>query len=147
MVTVNSKWYPSQKLVSTQISGNADLQDIIQWKLSLIETLNQIPDNSEFKIYVNLYGFKAVNFEVHKVFRDVIPGTLLNYGWRVGYLDMFPEVSVKTNTTRNIQCKAAAHIHQDESKIKKYDELYSCETERFFTDETVAKEWIDSFHL
>ncbi|HEV7329467.1 MAG TPA: hypothetical protein VGN63_00350 [Flavisolibacter sp.] len=142
MKIAESFWYPEQQLIITRLSGNLDMADVEKWETSLLQALSQVPDNGLFKIMVDLHGFKAVNFEVHKKFRVIIPQTLAHYGWRVGYLDMFPEANVNITTTRGVQCFAAVHVHQDESKIKNYDANYSRPNERFFTDPLTAREWI-----
>lgn len=144
MKTAETKWYPKEKLVVTNISGEVDEQDIAQWKTSMEEALSKIEDNGRFKIFVNLHGFKAVNLDAHKKFRVIVPSTLADYGFRVGYLGLFPEAQVTLRNTRGIQCVAAVHVHQDETKINNYDKQFGNSTERFFTDPDVAKKWIDA---
>jgi hypothetical protein len=121
MKITETKWYPAERLVVTHISGHVDEQDISKWQQSLEEVLNRIEDNSRFKIFVNLHGFKAVNFDAHKKFRVIIPSTLADYGFRAGYLGLFPEAEVHLKNTRGIQCVAAVHVHQDDTKINNYD--------------------------
>lgn len=147
MTIAQSDWNSKERLITTQISGNAALTDVQKWEASLYAALKEIPDNSSFKIMVDLHGFKAVDFEVHKAFREIVPRTLSNYGWKVGYLDLFPETNIVLTNDRGIQCKAAVHVHHDETKIKNYDENYSSENERFFTDPTVARKWIDDYEI
>ncbi len=147
MTITASTWLPEQQLILTRISGQVNALDVSNWENTLMDALDEIPDNGVFKIMVDLYGFKAENFEVHKQFRTIIPATLANYGWRVGYIDMFPEASITLHNTRGIRCLAAVHVHQDESKIKNYDENFSRLNERFFTDPVIAREWIDAFDI
>lgn len=143
MKKAESFWYPEKQLIVTRISGHVEMEDVEKWEISLLEVLNLVPDNGLFKIMVDLHGFKAMNFDVHKKFRVIVPQTLAAYGWRVGYLDMFPESKVVLTTTRGVQCFAAVHVHQDETKIKNYDTNYSRPNERFFTDPAIALRWID----
>ena len=139
-------WYPDKKLIATHISGEVDVADIQTWEQSLKQALTQVEENSTFKIFVNLYGFKAVNIEAHKKFRSIIPSTLANYGWRVGYLDLFEEAAgLSLTNTRGIACVAAAHAHQDASKIEAYEMRFGKTTEHFFTDPAKAEEWILKF--
>ena len=147
MKTAETIWYPREKLVVTNISGEVNEQDISQWKTSLEEALGKVEDNGRFKIFVNLHGFKAINFDAHKKFRVIIPSTLANYGFRVGYLGLFPEAQIALKNTRGIQCVAAVHVHQDETKINNYDKHFGNSTERFFTDPNVAKSWINSIKV
>jgi hypothetical protein len=88
--------------------------------------------------------FKAINFEAHKCFRNVIPLTLAKYGWKVGYVDLFAEESsqMEYSNTRGIRCIKAAHVHQDETKIGLYERSYSREDERYFTDLEEASAWL-----
>lgn len=138
-----TEWLPEKKLINTHLSGDVDLADIEQWEQSLHAALDKIPDNSIFKILINLYGFKAVDFTVHKRYREIILLTLANYGWKVGYVDLFEEAAnMQFNYLRGIKCVGAAHVHQDASKIEKYESLFSRENERFFTDPQAAEKWI-----
>jgi hypothetical protein len=145
MKMTQTNWFPEKKLVITNISGDLEKNDIEQWEKSFRETLDNIEDNSTFKIFVNMHGFKAINLDAHKRFRDVIPSTLANYGWKVGYVDLFEEAKTMTFTnTRGIKCVGAAHAHQDETKMDLYETRFSSERERFFTDPTNAERWIEN---
>jgi hypothetical protein len=141
----HSEWFPDNNLLITHISGDVTKEDISLWEQSLYTALERINDNGSFKILVNLYGFKAVDFEAHKAFRTIVPATLANYGWRTGYLDLFEEAAnLQLTQTRGISCIAAAHVHQDETKIEKYEALFGKATEHFFTDPFKAEHWIRS---
>jgi hypothetical protein len=148
MIITKSEWRPEEKLVITRISGEADIAEIEAWDHSLQEALSRIEDNGTFKILVNLHGFQAANLAAHKRFRTVIPATLANYGWKAGYVNLFEEAAdLQLTRTRGIACLAAAHVHQDQSKIEKYDSLFGKETERFFTDPALGEGWIRSIVL
>jgi hypothetical protein len=142
---LQTTWHPDKKLIITQISGDVDTQDVVDWEQTLQEALAQVADNSTFKILVNLHGFKAVNLDAHKRFRTVIPATLATCGWRVGYLDLFEEAAnLPITQTRGITCTGAVHVHQDETKIALYEERFGHEREHFFTDPQAAKTWINT---
>ncbi|KQS32897.1 hypothetical protein [Dyadobacter sp. Leaf189] len=141
---IRSDWYADQQLIITQISGDVAKQDVLHWEQTLYAALDQVAESGVFKIFVNLHGFNAVDLDAHKYFRSIIPLTLARYGWKVGYVAMFPEEAEKLVITRNrnIQCIAAAHCHQDVTKMEKYESLYSSECEHFFTDSGEAEAWI-----
>lgn len=141
---MRSNWYAADRLVVTQISGTLDKADVAYWEQTLQNTMQQVPDSATFKIFVNLHGFTAADFDAHKYFRNIVPLTLAAYGWKVGYLAMFPEEAEKLEVTmtRKIRCVAAVHCHQDETKIEKYQALYSSPGEHFFTDPQAAETWI-----
>jgi hypothetical protein len=147
MSIAESFWSEQQNLIITRISGQATGEDVARWENSLLTALLQVPDNGVFKIMVDLHGFKAVNFEVHKQFRVIIPKTLADYNWRVGYLDLFPEAEIEVKQTRGIRCVAAVHVHHDESKIRTYDQNHSRYNERFFTDPVMARDWIENYNV
>jgi hypothetical protein len=144
-----SNWYPEKKLLVTHISGDIDQCDIENWKNSLQASLQKIEDNEKFKILVNLHGFKAVDIEAHKKFRDIVPLTLAQYGWKVGYVDMFEEEAKKINysNTRGIKCVGAAHCHQDPTKMELYETKFSSEKEHFFLDPVQAQNWIENLEV
>ncbi|MET6998107.1 hypothetical protein [Chitinophaga defluvii] len=144
-----TNYYPDKKLVVTHISGDLEKTDIEQWEKSFKDTLKQLPDNTTFKIFVNMYGFKAVNIDTHKRFRGIVPLTLADYGWKVGYLGLFEE-EAKTMTyknTRGIKCVGAAHSHQDETKMDLYETKFSSDNEHFFPDPTQARQWIENLEI
>lgn len=143
-----SQWYPEEKLLETILSGDVDEDDIVRWENSLEKATNQIPEGSTFKCLVNLHGFTAININAHKRYRTIIPLTLAKYNWKVGYVDLFEEASQLTfSKNRNIQCLAAVHVHQDETKISKYEEKFGRDNEHFMTDPDKAKAWIRSYTL
>jgi hypothetical protein len=139
---IATEYLPGQDLVITRLTGLLNFEDIQNWKLSLEEALIQVPDNSSFRILVNQHGFKAENFEVHKVYRNIMPLFLASYGYRIGYLDMFPEATVELKNTRGIKCIAIAIVHHDESKMKDYQQKFSSEKEQYFTAPDQAEYWI-----
>ena len=139
-------WEPGHGLIVTHISGDLEKQDVMRWEQSLHEALDRIEDGGTFSIFVNMHGFTALNLEAHKYFRTIVPLTLADYGWKVGYVAMFEEEAEKlvVSSKRNVRCVAVAHCHQDATKIEKYESLYSSPNERFFTDSKKAEAWIRS---
>lgn len=146
MKIAKTDWYPEKKLIVTHISGEVDIVDIEAWEHSLLSALNQVDDNDQFKIFVNLHGFKAVDLEAHKRFRSIVPQTLAKYGWKVGYVHLFEEEAkhIQYRNSRGICCIAAAHAHQDETKIEQYELRFGRSHEHFFTDPSAAQKWIES---
>ena len=144
-----TNWYPEKRLLVTHISGDLEKADIEQWEKSFKNTLDSIEDHTRFKIFVNMYGFKVVNLEVHKRCRGVVPLTLADYGWKVGYVNLFEEEArtMAFKTTRGIQCVGAAHAHQDETKMDLYQTKFSSNREHFFPDPAQARQWIENLEL
>lgn len=144
-----TNWFPEKRLVVTHISGDLEKNDIEQWEKSFKETLDKIEDNTMFKIFINMYGFKAVNIDTHKRFRGVVPLILAEYGWKVGYLNLFEEEakSMTYKTTRGIKCVGAAHSHHDETKMELYETKFSSDREHFFLDPTHAIQWIENLEI
>lgn len=144
---VFSHYFPEQKLLVTRLSGLLNSSDIKAWRDSLYRASESIPDHSTFKVLVDLHGFKAGNFEVHKEYRLIMPLFLAGFGYRIGYLDMFPEASLELKNMRGIRCVAMANVHQDESKMKDYQEKFSKPFEQYFTDSKAGIQWINSYSL
>lgn len=144
---MNTSYIAEQQLIITELSGEVDMPDVEQWQQGLQQVIAQLEPGTKFKILVNLHGFKAQNFEVHKKYRNTIPLALADCGWYVGYLRMFPEAEVFIRSKNNTYCLAAAHVHQDETKIRNYAENYSMLNEGFFTDPIEARNWIDKIKL
>lgn len=142
-------WFPEKRLVVTHISGDLEKADIEQWEKSFKDTLDNIEDNTMFKIFINMHGFKAVNIDAHKRFRSIVPLALADFGWKVGYLNLFEEeASTMTyKTTRGIKCVGVAHSHQDETKMDLYETKFSSDREHFFPDPNQARQWIENLAI
>lgn len=143
----DTQYYPDKQLVVTTLSGELDAADVQEWHQSLKSVTGNLGPDTQFKILVDLNGFKASSFEVHKQFRVMVPQLLADYGWYVGYLRMFPEAEICIRSKDNIRCRAAAHVHHDETKITNYATNYSMINEGFFTDPKLAREWIEGIVL
>ena len=147
-VIYKTEWHAELHMVETTLSGTVNEQDIEQWEQSLTQAFARIPDGTYFKIFINLHGFSAATLQAHKRYREIIPLLLANHDWKVGYVDLFEESKLmKFRKIRNIGCIAAVHVHQDEEKIKKYEENFSRENEHYMTDPVKAKQWILSYPL
>jgi hypothetical protein len=144
---IKTSWHPDRGLLVTQISGEITINDIIHWEGTLSAALAEIADGMEFKILVDLFGFKAIDIQAHKRFRAIIPSMLSQYGWKVGYVDLFPEqaTSMVLSNLRKVKCIAAAHCHHDISKMELYQREFGRHNERFFTDVNQAQGWISSW--
>ncbi|QNA45939.1 hypothetical protein [Lacibacter sediminis] len=139
---VKAEWQSGEKLVVARLSGIVNLEDIQNWKNSLYNVLNLLPDNSSFKMLVDLHGFEAENMETHKEYRTIIPLLLADYNYRIGYLDMFPEASVELKQTRGINCIAMANVHHNADKMLDYQTRFGNEHEHYFTESDAALAWI-----
>jgi hypothetical protein len=146
MKAKHTEWYPEKSLVVSRLSGNVDKADISEWEKSLLDTLNGMEDHTSFKIFVDLHGFQAADLDAHKRFRGIVPLTLAQYDWKVGYVDLFEEAkTLAFSATRGIRCVGAAHCHQDATKIELYEARFSRAGEHFFTDRQKALDWITEY--
>lgn len=128
----------------TRLSGDVNETDIAQWQASLAQALDQIEDHSIFKMLIDLSGLQPSGVEAHKKFRTIIPLTLADYGWKVGYVHLFEEdaKSMKITNTRGVQCVGVAHSHHDKEKMDLYQARFAKDTEQFFSDPKEAHSWI-----
>lgn len=141
---VTTEWYAHEQLLITRLQGKITGNDVRRWQDSLQAVIETIPDNTKFKILVDLYGFEAENTEVHKEYRSIIPLLLADYGYRIGYLDMFPEATIELKSKRGIQCVAMANVHHNADKMLDYETRFSKLHEHYFTDPDAALQWIKS---
>lgn len=142
--SISSEWIKEESLLITHLNVKATEEDIQYWKETLASALNLVEANSGFKLLVDLYGYEGATMDAHKAMRTVIPSTLADYNFRAGYLGLFDNVEITLKKTRGITCTAAAHVHQDATKINLYQERFARENERFFTDYAAALNWIRS---
>ena len=68
-----TEWLPDESLIITELKGPVDVAAIEAWELSLRGTLDQLPDNTAFKILVDLVGLAPVDVETHKRYRSIVP--------------------------------------------------------------------------
>lgn len=139
---IYAAYHAKVQVLEIRLSDIVSFEDIETWKLVIRKAVAEIPDNSEIRVLVNLFGFKAENVEVHKAYRNIIPLLLADFGYRIGYLDLFPEASLELSNHRGIRCVAMANVHQDATKMSTYQERFSTAREQYFTDQEAAVDWI-----
>ena len=144
---ISSEWVKEERLLITHLNGKATEEDIHYWEVTLQRALDLIEPFSNFKMLVDLYGYEGATTSAHKVMRTVIPSTLANYNFRAGYLGLFEDAAVELIKTKGVSCVAAAHVHQDETKIGLYEERFSSVNERFFTNYQAALTWITALDV
>lgn len=142
-------WHPLTRILISELSGDIYLDEIENWEQSLITKLNKIESNIEFKIFINLHGFKAIDLIAHKRFRTIIPTILAEYNWKVGYVNLFENEAkdLVLKRSRGITCIAAAHCHDDATKIERYENMFGKYNERFFTEPSVAFDWLNHLQV
>lgn len=145
--TIMTEWYAGEQLLVTKLNGKMSRNDIEQWKSSLYAVIDTIPGNTNFKILIDLHGFEAENTEVHKEYRTIIPLLLADYGYRIGYLDMFPEATIELQNKKGIQCVAMANVHHNADKMLDYETRFSKPHEHYFTEPEVAMNWIKGVNI
>lgn len=138
-----AKFIPDENLIHIRFGGLVNLEDYDLLMKEINTCLSKIQDGARVKLYADLYGFKAENFEVHKKFRLVIPEIMIEYGMLPGYSKMFPEVEIKVNPNPRFNIVKAVHCHNDEEKINRYHKEFASINEEFFCSQTKAKEWIN----
>lgn len=141
--TINVEFVSNIKILSIQLSGIINSDDLIKFQSLIIDCCEIIPDKSVIKVLIDLTGFEAFDLKVHKQFRNILPNTLLNLGWKIGYLKLFEEAKdIKPINIRGIQCIALAYCHHDESKMINYEANCGSEYEHYFTNSKIAFEWL-----
>lgn len=141
-------WESHSNLIITRLSGPITESDAQEWETGLKAVLQSLPPGTKFKIFVNLYGLRPSSVKAHKAYRNVIPTFLSQYGWRIGYLDLFEEANdLLITTTNGIQCYAAVHCHQDGYKIQEYENRFGKENEHYYEDPVRSETWIRNFDL
>lgn len=141
-VNMQTSWHPIERLIVTRLNGKVSINDIQAWERDLMKTMDSIPNNSSFKMMVDLSDFEAVNTEAHKYFRNIIPLLLADYHYRIGYLDMFPEASIQLSKKRGIECIAMVNVHHNEEKMTDYQLRFSNVREQYYTNRDKAMKWI-----
>lgn len=138
----DTMWNAEQRLLSTTLTGMTSTEDVAAWRLTLDRALEKVPDDGVFKLLVDIRGYEPANPEAHKAFRVVIPMLLADYGFRPGFLDLYPEAELAIRRLRGVTCIAHANVHHDAGKMATYEQRLGRANERFFTDIRKAEAWI-----
>jgi len=143
---LETNWFPDRKLIVTKISGVIDLAAIREWERSILHVLNQLESYTSFKILVNMFGAVPCDAMALKQFNMVVPRILSQYGWKVGYIDLFEEEAdaIRYVTLRGITCFGAAHCHHDSLKMEHCEIYHSSNNEHYFIDPRHAQQWIET---
>ena len=141
MKTFYTRWDENRKILETRLSGEVNTTDIKNWSYQLVATAKFIPDNTEFKMLVNLCCFEPGDLITHKEFRTVIPKFLLQCGYSIGYLKLLPAES-NIEKSRSISCVKVATVHHDEKEMSYYNRRFESKIEKYFIDETASKKWL-----
>jgi hypothetical protein len=139
---IESRWEPDGGILTTRLQGRVTVEEVKGWAALLAEAIGRIPDDTPFKLLVDLCEYEPAELEAHKAMRMVIPLTLAQHGLRTALLDLFEPVALPLQTVRGVRCTAVAHVHHDESKMGEYERRLGRAKERFFTDAAEAEEWL-----
>lgn len=144
-----TEWHADQKLLVTRFSGKPTLAEVRQWKNELYDTTRLFPDNTQFKMLIDLQGYTVdlVEKEIHFEQREVIPTFLSLHNFKVGYLSLFEvDIEIKAGE-RNLNCVAVAHIHHECHKMEAYDQKFGKSNDRYFCDSAAAEKWINEYKI
>jgi hypothetical protein len=141
-VQTSTTWEPQIQLISTRLTGNIHLEDVVRWEAGLQQALAQIEENGAFKLLVDLSGYELRDMAAHKAMRVVIPQLLAAHNLRAAVLDLFPEAEVKLQRTRGIICRAVANVHHDHDKMAEYERTLARSYQHFFTNADEARTWL-----
>ena len=128
MATVESQWDPGRALLVTELKGPVDVEAVKAWRAGLQEQVDRIPDGTRFRLLLDLTGYEPAGLDAHKAMRTVVPDLLVAHGLRPAFLDLFPEAPEPAITAeREVVCVAFANVHQDETKMSRYEERSQCQ--------------------
>jgi hypothetical protein len=138
-----TSWNDTSGVLVTRLASPATAAEVLEWKASLDESVERLPDGSTFKLLVDIRGYEASeNAEAHRLMREVVPLFLARHGMRPAVLDLFPEATVEVTAARGVICTAFANVHHDEGKMATYEKRLGRDDQRFFTDPIAADEWL-----
>jgi hypothetical protein len=136
-------WDPARALLTTRVKSPITIDEVVQYKESLGQRIAGIPAGTIFVWLSSAIGYDAFsNRAAHQEMRSVVPLTLAAHGFRTSLLDLFEGTEIRITRTRDVECRAVAHVHQDEEKMRVYDERFGRPNERYFTDESLALAWL-----
>ena len=145
VMPIGSTWDAGRRVLETRLAGEVTHDDVRIWKEGLDREVARLVDGTRFKLLFDLRGFEAVDVEVHKAMREVVPRLLAAHGLRPAFIDLFddgPELAV--TSARGIACTAFANVHHDDVKMRDYETRIAKHNQRFFSSRGAAEAWLDS---
>lgn len=139
---IEVRWEEATGILLSRLSGSVGAEEVRRWQAMLAAELARIPDGGRFKLLSNLHSYEPASLDAHKEFRNVIPETLMQYGFRPAFLDLFGVKDVEIRATHGVICTALAHVHHDAEKMNGYRQDLGRQNEQFFTEVARAEAWL-----
>lgn len=144
MAEFSSEWNTTTSTLTTRLGGIATFEDVTAWIASLSAAVSAIPDNTPFKLLVDLSHYQFANLDAHKEMRVVIPILLSQCNFKSWLVTHFSGAEIDISSVRGLRCVAVAHVHDDEGKMREYETRAQSPVERFFSNVDDAKTWLES---
>jgi hypothetical protein len=143
--TIRTVWEGSTRILFTQFTGLVSARDASEWSRGLWQTLDRLPDHTQFKLLLHLRGIDPKDIPAHQAMRKVIPEVLARHGLRPAFIDLFDEKPEMTiNVSRGVRCVAFANVHHEKEKMDAYRARIGRDNQQFFSDLESAKKWLSA---
>lgn len=138
----NVEYDPTSETLSSRVTGILSMTDVTEWRDALYRGVARRPAGTVFRALTDIRGYEVADQDrsVHAEMRQVIPVFLAEHGFAVGFWRLYE--ADPPAPASSIRCRAVAHVHHDQEKADRYNELLATATERFFTDRAAAQEWL-----
>ncbi len=143
MASFDVAWDEAGAVLITRLRSPMAATDVTEYRVALDRALALIPSSSTFLWLSTALGYDALGDRAaHQELRAILPLTLAAYGFRTSMLDLYEGANVPITRTRDVACRAIAHVHHDAGKMSAFDEQLGRPNERYFADEGSALSWL-----
>lgn len=147
MTHQHTTWNANDGIVHTRLTGIQTLASIDAWEQSLDDVTASIrfaAPTQTFRALVDIRGYEVdeQDRDVHQRQRVVVPLWLARHGLTVGFFGLYEVENTIVPADDAVRCSRVAHVHHDQLKMDRYNELLASERERFFTDPAEAHRWL-----
>jgi len=132
-------------IVTTTLSGRITVERARTWRFALHAMVSDTPSDSAIRLLVDQTGYHPASLAAHRLVRTVVPDLLAAHGLAPALADLFPYSTQTVNPVPHRLVVACAMVHHEEFKMAELERRLGRRDQRFFSDRTRAREWLESF--
>lgn len=143
---VESIWIPESNLLQTKLKGPINIEDALRWQKELDEASLLI--DRPFKFLFDNYGYESASLDAHKAWREFAPRLLGRHGLILSLLSQEAKYIAKNERVESKPiCFGMALAHHNKIKMEYMDQRYGASNQRYFSDNALASNWINSLEF
>jgi len=143
---IEASWNPAQSLLNIRLAGIITNSDLEHWQRVIERAIDNITENTHFKLLLDERGYQFENIDVHKKKREIIPLFTYHYGHILNVLsddDVEILTAITTSNPKKLHCNAVCMVHHDEVKMTELNKHFGSAKELYTHDFEYAQQWLN----